>query len=56
MPGSERRSQRQLLQERTLSEVIHAAINLPWPKLASWMVATLAFYQLRDFFGVCTGL
>lgn len=40
----------------SLSDVVKVAIELPWTKLASWVVAGLAFYQLHDFFGVCCGL
>lgn len=37
---------------RSLSDVVDAGINLPWPKLASWAAAAFTFYQLREFFGV----
>ncbi|KAL6785199.1 hypothetical protein ACKKBG_A02845 [Auxenochlorella protothecoides x Auxenochlorella symbiontica] len=40
---------------RSLSDVVDAGINLPWPKLASWAAAAFTFYQLREFFGIMMG-
>lgn len=35
-----------------LSDVIDHLINLPWQKIASWMVVALLASQLKDFLGV----
>jgi hypothetical protein len=37
---------------RTLNDVIHWTINLPWQKAFSWVVVGIVASQLRDFFGV----
>lgn len=41
--------------ERTLSDVIHWTINLPWQKAFSWFVVAVMASQLRDFFGITMG-
>lgn len=40
---------------RTLSDVIHWTINLPWQKAASWVAVAVVASQLRDFFGIMMG-
>lgn len=36
-----------------MSDVIDWFINLPWPKMASWLLVIALATQLKDFLGVC---
>lgn len=36
-----------------ISDVVDWFINLPWQKMASWIVVILAATQLKEFLGVC---
>lgn len=36
-----------------ISDVVDWFINLPWQKMASWVVVILAATQLKEFLGVC---
>jgi hypothetical protein len=36
-----------------VSDVVDWFINLPWPKMASWLVVIALATQLKEFLGVC---
>jgi len=42
-------------EKRTLSGVIDWTINLPWQKMACWIIVALLVSQLKDFFGIAMG-